>query len=199
MLIDRDRLFIRQKGKLLEIVTEFAILDEEGNRLGAIVQEGQTALKKLARLVSSLDQFMTHTLSVREADGTSTLRLTRPRKWFRSKIIIADGSGVPIGMIIQENVFGKIRFRFQDPSGATVGGINAQNWRAWNFSIVDANDREVGTITKTFAGLAKAMFTNADHYTYEINPSVTGALRQFGLASAAGVDLAIKQDKRGLG
>lgn len=198
MLLERNRLFVRQKGKLIELTTEFAILDEDGTKLGAIVQEGQSALRKVLRFFTKLDQFLTHTLAVRDADGTKVLGLTRPRKFFKTRVLITDATGASVGTIVQENVFGKIRFGFEDSTGVRVGGINAQNWRAWNFSIVDAQDREVGKITKTFAGIAKAAFTNADHYTYEIDPSVSGALRIFGLASAASVDLALKQDSRAM-
>lgn len=196
MLLDRDRLIIKQKGKLIELTTEFKVLDEEGGEVGSIVQVGQSALKKVARFVSSVDQFLTHTLEVREADGTKTLEITRPRKFMKSKVLVKDATGADLGTIVQENVFGKIRFGFEDPTGSRIGAIKAENWRAWNFSIVDATDREVGRITKTWAGLAKAAFTNADHYAYEIDPAVTGTLRKFGLASAASVDLALKQDSR---
>ena len=76
--------------------------------------------------------------------------------------------------------------------------IKAENWRAWNFSIVDPTDREVGRITKTWEGLARTMFTTADHYMLDIEPSLQGTLRSLALASAAGIDLALKQDSRGL-
>jgi hypothetical protein len=198
-LLERDRLFFKHKGKLIELNTEFSILDEDGAQIGWIRQGGQSALKKVARLVSSLDQFFTHTLAVYEGGDARVLRVTRPAKVFKSRVLVEDGASARVGTIVQQNVFGKIRFAFEDSGGSRVGGINAENWRAWNFSIVDAQDREVGRITKKFAGLTKAMFTSADHYLYEIQPSVSGPLRLLGLASAVGIDLALKQDARGLG
>jgi hypothetical protein len=99
---------------------------------------------------------------------------------------------------VQKNVFGKIRFDLDDPSGASLGMIKAENWRAWNFSIVDQSEHEVGRITKSWEGLARTLFTTADHYMLEVDPSVQGKLRLLMLASASAIDLALKQDSRGL-
>ncbi len=197
-LLQRDRLVFRQAAKLIELNIDFAILDEEGNEVGRIRQEGQSQLKKLARLVSSLDQFMTHTLAVYDRAGVKVLEMTRPRKLLKSSVLVRDGGGAEVGRIVQENVVGKIHFALQDAAGSRIGAIRAENWRAWNFSLQDASGAEVGRITKTWEGLARALFTTADHYVLEVSPSVGGPLRQLLLASAAGIDLALKQDARGL-
>lgn len=153
-LLEPDRLVFNQKGKLIELTNEYLIRDESGNDVGLIRQEGQTALKKIARFVSSLDQFMTHTLAVYDADEGKVLELTRPRKVFKSRLEVSDGTGRSVGEIMQKNVFGKIRFDLVGSSGQTLGQIRAENWRAWNFAIVDASEREVARITKKWAGLA---------------------------------------------
>jgi uncharacterized protein YxjI len=197
-LLTHQRLVFNQKAKLVELNVDFAIRDEQGSEVGRVTQEGQSQLKKIARLVSSLDQFMTHTLAVYDAVGTKVVELTRPRKIVKSTVLVNDGAGNEIGRIVQQNVIGKIRFALQDAQGQAVGSINAENWRAWNFSIQDALGAEVARITKTWEGLAKTLFTTADDYLLEVSsPTVTPTLRQLILASAAGVDLALKQDKRG--
>jgi uncharacterized protein YxjI len=198
-LMENDRIVINQKAKLIEMVNEYRIRDTEGNDIGFIRQEGQTTLKKLARFVSSLDQFMTHQLAAYDADGTKVLQLTRPRKIMRSTVRVADGYGTQIGEIRQQNVIGKIRFGLHDTAGNEIGQIRAENWRAWNFAIVDAAGSEVARITKTWEGLAKTLFTTADDYLLDLSPGLTGALRTLAFASAVGVDTALKQDARGLG
>lgn len=196
-LLNRERLIIQQKGKLIELTQEFKIRDEEGNEIGVIRQENQSFLKKAVRLVSSLDQFFTHTLAVYDSSNTKVLQVTRPRKIFKSRLLVEDGSGRAAGQIVQQNVFGKIRFDLVGSNGQTLGQIRAENWRAWNFALVDSNEQEIGRITKKWAGLAKALFTQSDNYVLEIQPSVSGDLRLLSFASAAGVDLALKQDARG--
>jgi uncharacterized protein YxjI len=197
-LLDRKRYVFSQKTKIIEMNTEFAIRDEDGNEIGSIRQEGQSQLKKLARFVSSVDQFLTHTLSVYDREGTKVLELTRPRKVFKSSVLVKDGRGNEVGRIVQRNMVGKIRFGLEAAGEGDVGSINAENWRAWDFSIQDPRGTEVGRITKTWEGLARTMFTTADNYVLEVTGEVSPALRLLMLASASGVDLALKQDARGL-
>ncbi|MBN2113530.1 MAG: scramblase, partial [Acidimicrobiia bacterium] len=167
--------------------------------IGVIRQEGQSTLKKVARFVSSLDQFMTHRLAAYDLSGAKVLELVRPRKIVKSWVEVYDGAGALAGTIRQQNVFGKIRFGLHDSAEQKIGEIRAENWRAWNFAIVDDRGAEVGRITKTWEGLAKTLFTTADDYLLEINPSLAGPLRLLAFASAVGVDTALKQDARGLG
>lgn len=198
-LLDRNRVIINQKAKLIELTNEYRMRDEDGNDVGVIRQEGQSSLKKLARFVSALDQFMTHTLAVYDESDQKVLELVRPRKVVKSRLLVSDGIGQPVGVIVQKNVFGKIRFGLEDATGQELGEIQAENWRAWNFSIVDVTGQEVGRITKTWEGFAKTMFTTADDYVLDVSPSLSGTLRQLTFASAAGVDTALKQDSRGIG
>jgi uncharacterized protein YxjI len=197
-LLDHGRVVINQRAKVIELVNEYRIRDEDGADIGVIRQEGQSKLKKVARLVSDLDKFMTHRLGVYDAAGRKVLELVRPRKLVKSRLQVTDGAGRAVGTIVQENVFGKIRFGLEDASGLSVGQIQAENWRAWDFAIVDSTEGEVGRITKTWEGLAKTLFTTADDYVLELSPRVTGPFRMLAFASAAGVDTALKQDARGL-
>ena len=111
----------------------------------------------------------------------------------------ATGTGAPVGQVVQQNVFGKIRFALESPDGQVLGSINAENWRAWNFSIRDAGETEVARITKTWEGLAKTMFTTADNYVVQLHRPLDEPLRSLVVASALSVDTALKQDKRGFG
>jgi uncharacterized protein YxjI len=191
-------LVVNQKMKLIEVNSEYAIYDGNGRQLGAVRQVGQSALKKLARLFTSYDQFMTHKLQVVDMAGNVLLAITRPAKIFKSRVIINDSSGRELGQVVQQNVFGKISFALE-AGGQPVGSINAENWRAWNFSIRDRSDTEVARITKTWEGLAKTMFTTADNYVVQIHRPLEEPLRSLVVASALSVDTALKQDKRGLG
>jgi uncharacterized protein YxjI len=149
-------------------------------------------------VVASVDQFMTHKLQVVDMSGNVLLALTRPAKIMKSRIIVSDGTGREMGNIVQQNVIGKINFGLE-AGGATVGTINAENWRAWNFAIRDHTGTEVARITKTWEGLAKTMFTTADNYVVQIHRPLEDPLRSLVVAAAVSVDTALKQDDRGLG
>jgi uncharacterized protein YxjI len=189
-------LVVNQKTKIIELMNEYAVFDATGTQLGSVRQTGQSTLKKAARLFTSLDQFLTHTLEIADASGTTLLTLTRPAKFFKSTVVVRRPDGSEVGRIVQENMVGKIRFGIE-AGGTRVGGIQGENWRAWNFAITDATGAEVGRITKTWEGLARTVFTTADHYVVQIHQELPEPLRSLLVASALCVDTALKQDKRG--
>jgi uncharacterized protein YxjI len=187
---------VNQKVKLIELVTEYKVFDQAGNEIGAVAQVGQSTAKKIARFVSTLDQFMTHTYEIRDESGQPHLVLTRPRKIVKSSFVITRPDGTEVGQVKQANVFGKIRFSLE-ANGQPVGSLNAENWRAWNFNIQDASGNEVARITKKWEGLLKTSFTTADNYVVEINEQIQDPLRSLVVAAALCVDTALKQDSRG--
>ncbi|MEC3917400.1 phospholipid scramblase-related protein [Nocardia sp. CDC160] len=189
-------LVVNQKVKLIEMVNEYSVFDQHGRQIGAVAEVGQSALKKAVRFLSSYDQFMTHKLEIRDAHGQCLLRITRPAKVFKSKFLLEHGNGAPIGEIIQENMIGKINFSFV-VGGQQIGGIRAENWRAWNFAIHDHTGQEVARITKTWEGLLKTMFTTADNYVVQIHRQLPQPLLSMVVASGLAIDTALKQDSRG--
>ena len=191
-------LVVNQKRKLIELTNEYAVMDSSGRQIGAVVEVGQSTAKKVMRFVSSLDQFFTHTLHVRDTAGNVQLILTRPAKVMKSTVIVGHPQGGEIGRLVQRNVFGKIRFGLES-QGQEIGSLNAENWRAWNFSIQDHTGTEVARITKTFEGVMTTLFTTADSYVVHIHRPLTDPLRSLVVASALTVDTALKQDSRGFG
>jgi uncharacterized protein YxjI len=191
-------LVVNQKAKIIEMANQYGVFDREGNQIGAVNQVGQTALKKALRLVSSVDQFLTHRLEITDRAGTVVLRLTRPAKIFKSTVVVEDALGSEVGRIVQKNMIGKINFGLES-GGQQLGEIKAENWRAWNFRIEDATGTEVARITKTWEGLAKTMFTTADNYVVQIHRRVPQPLLSLIVASALSIDTALKQDDRGFG
>ena len=196
-LLERDLLVINQKPKFIEMTNEYAILAEDGSQIGSIRQEGQSKARKLLRLVSSVDQFLTIKLAVYDGAGAKALELVRPAKLMKSTVEVHDGGGALLGKIVQENIVGKKRFRLAGPGDETLGSIDAENWRSWNFAIHNPAGAEVGRITKQWAGILREGFTTADHYLLQISPGVGDALRALMVASAAGIDTALKQDDTG--
>jgi uncharacterized protein YxjI len=194
-LYEQPVLLVSQKTKIIELTNEYAVFDGQGQQIGAVVEVGQSTVRKAVRFLSSLDQFLTHRLEVHDATGP-VLVLTRPAKIVRSRVVVSRPDGAPIGEIVQANVFGKIRFDLVS-DGRLVGAIQAENWRAWDFAIVDAAGTEVARITKKWEGLARTLFTTADRYVVLVHYRLPEPLASMVIASALTVDTALKQDDRG--
>ncbi len=196
-LLERDVLVVNQKPKLIEMTNEYRILDENGTEIGAVREEGQSKAKKALRLFTKVDQFLTHRLAVYDADGSKVLELVRPAKILKSTVQVLDAGGTERGRIVQGNVIGKKHFALQGPGGEVLGSIDGTSWTSWNFVISDGSGAEVAQINKKWAGLVNEAFTTADHYVVRVTGAPSPELRWLVLASAAGIDTALKQDDSG--
>ena len=197
-LFTESILVVNQKVKLIELNNQYSVFDSSGQQIASVNQVGQSTAKKLLRLVSSLDQFLTHKLEISDMKGQVLLRLTRPAKVFKSTVIVSDGTDREVGRIVQENMIGKINFSLQ-VGQQQIGAIKGENWRAWDFRIEDASGTEVARITKKFEGIAKTLFTTADNYVLNIHRPLEQPLISLVVAAALSIDTALKQDARGLG
>ena len=191
-------LVVNQKAKIIELNNQYSVYDQHGTQIAAVNQVGQSTAKKVMRLVSSFDQFMTHQLQITDTSGGVVLKITRPAKFMKSTVIVSDGHDREIGRVVQQNVIGKINFGLE-AGGQQLGAIKAENWRAWNFRIENAAGQEIARVTKTWEGLAKTMFTTADNYVLQISQRAAEPLNSLVVASALSIDTALKQDSRGLG
>lgn len=189
-------LVVNQKAKLFEMKAEYAVFNQHGQKIGA-VQEIGFSLTRLTRGGND----GTRRLQIVDTNGRMLMKLTRPAKLLKSKIVVMGADGVQVGQIVQENIgvlaslsprF-NIRFRLES-GGQRLGSINAESWRAWDFSIQNAAGAEVARITKTWAGLAKEWLTKADNYVVEIHRPLEEPLRSLVVAAALAVDTALKQD-----
>ncbi|MGW2277919.1 phospholipid scramblase-related protein [Streptomyces sp. NPDC001770] len=197
-LFNQQVLVVNQKAKLIEVTNEYRVFDQQGATLGSVVEVGQSLFRKVIRFATSWDQYLTHRLEIRDAYGQPQLLLTRPAKFIKSRVIVQRPDGQTVGEIVQQNAIGKINFAIM-VDGQKVGAIKAENWRAWNFAIVDQNDAEIARITKTWEGLAKTLFTTADNYVLQIHYQLPEPMLSLVVATALTVDTALKQDSRGLG
>jgi uncharacterized protein YxjI len=190
-------LVVNQKAKLIEISNQYSVYDQHGTQIASVSEVGQSMLKKIVRVLGEYDQFFTHRLEVRDMSGVPVLQVTRPAKFLKSKVIVEKPGAGEVGRLVQLNAIGKIRFGLMAGT-QQVGELRAENWRAWDFAIVDATGTEVARIKKTFEGLAKTMFTTADNYVVRIHRELEDPLLSLVVASALTVDTALKQDSRGL-
>lgn len=187
-------LVVNQKAKLIEVDTEYAVFDQHGRQLGSVAQVGQSGLAKAIRFLAKYDQYLTITLEVRDVQGVPVLRLTRPRAMLKSRVQVERADGSSVGEIVRENLLGKPRFALL-VDGARVGGLDAQNWRAWHFSITDHTGAEVARVTKTWEGFAKNMFTTSDNYMVQRHVPLVDPLASLVVASVLTVDIVLKQSR----
>jgi uncharacterized protein YxjI len=191
-LLSQTRLVVDQKAKLIELRNEYFIYDEQGTRIGSVMQVGQSLLTRLLRLLVRTDALLGISLEIREADGTAALLLRKPA--MRITCTVSWTNGTVVGRIVPKVRLGKVRMAITDPAGGALGEIRAENLRAWNFSVQDAAGRPIARVDKKWAG-ARELFTTADKYAVELDPRLTDPLRSLVVASCLAIDTLLKQQK----
>ncbi len=186
-------LVVNQKARVVEIKSSFAVFDQNANQIAGVEEVGQSGLKKFFRVLG-FGQLMSHRLEIVDMNGIKQLAVFKPFRWGRPLIQVLDANEQLVGTLTIKIKIGKPEFLL-NVDGQHVGSLKAENLRGWNWAMVDPNGAEFGRITKTWEGLGRAMFTNADHYVVQIAPSVQGPLRAMVIASALTIDLVLKQTK----
>lgn len=128
-LLEIDRIFVRQRAKLIELSNEFGVFDEQGRQIATFREGGQSAWRKALRLLTKVDSLLTHTYSLHDASGAKVLGLVRPATAWKSRVEVTDATGAPAGRLVQENVFGKVRFRMESPDGQPIGSTRRTGGR----------------------------------------------------------------------
>lgn len=187
-------LVVSQEAKLIESTREFDVFDQHGQLLGCVVEVGRSRFRRIFSVLSKYDKNLSRTFEVRDMGGSVVLKVTRPVKMVESRFVVTRADETPIGEIVQENVPDRLRFSFVS-NGRSIGGIEAKNWRAWDFSITDDSGAEIAHVTKTLSGLAMEAFATADNYVVEVHRHVAGPLASMVVAAALTIDTALRRDE----
>ena len=67
------------------------------------------------------------------------------------------------------------------------------DWKGWNFRFLVASEREIGTITKKWAGIGKELFTSADNYIVSFTEAPDPGKAVLLLAAGLAVDTVYKE------
>jgi hypothetical protein len=134
-------------------------------------------------------------------DDTAELVLTliRPTGSPKSSVEVHDSDGREAGRIVQQSIRrGETTYSLVGPTGRFLGDLQAENWVAWDFRVVDAHLRQVATITRDWTGLDPARFQRPDDYVVRIADGVNEPLRTLVVACTLSLEVVVKPDSLGL-
>jgi Scramblase len=189
-LLAQRALIVKQKLKLVELRNDYAVFDQSGRQIGAVVQAAQSPLAFLARVFTSWDVTLPITLHILGPGAVTELIVHKP--WFTWRCQVVRPDGVVLGEITKQIRLGRARFSLLDPRGAQLGEVRARNWRAKDFSVLDGAGQPIARVTKRWAGL-RELFTDADTYVVEVSPAAVDPLRSLAVATCLVIDVVMKQ------
>ncbi|MDR2072483.1 MAG: hypothetical protein LBP60_03515 [Spirochaetaceae bacterium] len=184
--------FIDEKVQFLKFTNTYKVYDSSGSQIGVIQESMPTVLKLLSLVLGKAS--MPFTLSIADTEDHVLATIKRGWTFFMSKISIYDGEGSEIARIKQKFKMFKPTFHILDLNDAALATISG-DWKAWNFTITEAGDKQVGTITKKWSGLLKEAFTTADKYIVSVDAGLAGVTRIATVAAAITIDMVLKESK----
>jgi uncharacterized protein YxjI len=188
-----DDYFIDEKVGLLKFSNAYKVYNDQGTQIGNI-QQTVPLWHKLLRLFLNKAVFP-FTLDITDMNGVVIASIQRGWTFWFSKIEILDGNGVKIGGIKHKFKLFKPLFHITDQFDAVIAQIKG-DWKAWNFSIVDSNEKALGSINKKWAGFMKEAFTTADKYRVIIEKDCPEDVNKIAIvAGAITIDMVLKESK----
>ena len=195
-MLNRKSYFIREHVGLMKLSDTYDILDPETQKQLGIAKEKPGFLVLILRLVMAKQLLPTKVFVYEgtdpEIESRKLFSIQRGITLFRSKIEICDSRGKVIGWLRSKAFSLGGAFHVFNAGGQPVAFVKG-DWKGWNFRFLDQSEREIGTITKKWAGIGKELFTSADNYIISLNEETSPEKSILLLAAGLAVDTVYKE------
>lgn len=191
-LLDYRRVFVRERVAVLKLTDTYDLVDPDSKAVIGVAWENVSGWIKFLRLLVNKSLLPTRIdLAVAEKQPP-VLIIRRNVGFLRKKVTVFDGQGVALGFFKSKLFSLGGGFFVFTPEGQQFAEVKG-DWKGWNFKFLDASGKEMGVVTKKWAGLGKELFTSADNYIVEIKDGFShNALL---LAAAIAIDTVFKESK----
>ena len=191
MLLGRKTYFVRERVALMKLADTYDILDPEtGLQLGLAKEEPPTWAKYLRLVVNK--HFLPTTVNVYEQEGQPPVfSIRKSPSFLRSNVTVMDANGILVGRFKSKTFSIGTGFWVLDAQDQQVAEIKG-DWKGWNFRFLDSGGRELGTVTKKWAGVGKELFTSADNYVIALSDAAPSRALLL-LAAGLAIDVVFKE------
>jgi len=193
-MLNKSSYLIKEHVSFLKLVDKYDIIDAETGTVVAYAKENVSGFKKYARLLLK-KHFLPTSIEIKSATNNKLLyRMEKPLAFLRVTVNLFDAEDNALGYYKSRIFSLGGRFDVFKPDNSPVAEIKG-SWTGWDFQFTDMNGKEIGKITKKWAGIGKELFTNADNYIISLNPSLQGNLDFAALLIMAGlaIDIVFKE------
>lgn len=197
-MLDRRTFFVRERVAFLKFSDTYDILDPATQAQIGIAQERAPGWVHVLRFLVN-KSFLPTTVSVYRGseaglEGQRLFSLERGASFLRKRIRVTDPQGVLLGTLVSKVFSLGGAFFVQDAQGQQTAMVQG-DWKGWNFSFKDAAGKELGKITKKWAGMGKELFTSADNYMISLEEGQSDKTALLLLAAGLAIDTVFKENK----
>jgi len=192
-LLERTTFFVKERVAVLKLTDAYDIFDPATGQQIGVAKEEPPVWAKWLRLAVNKSQMPT-AVNVYENEGQPpVLSIRRGFTFLRSKIHVSSG-GRNLGYFRSKLISIGGGFHVFDAKDQQVAEVKG-NWKGWDFRFLNKSGREIGTVTKKWAGLGKELFTSADNYIISLSDLSGSSNDASALLLAAGlaIDVVFKE------
>jgi uncharacterized protein YxjI len=167
--LTRNTYFVKEHVGMFKASNNYDILDPETGEILIECREDIGWITKVFRF-TEYKRMTPFNVKLTTPDGMPILSVKRGISFILSKVQVLDDQGQPLGGFKQKlfSIGGK--FDVLDTSEQVVCTLKGK-WTSWDFSF-RAGEQELASVTKKWAGLGRELFTSADNYILQINPTI---------------------------
>jgi uncharacterized protein YxjI len=194
-VLNRNLYLIKEHLGLFKAASNYDIYDPQtGEQILQCREEKLGFFTKMLRF-TDYKRYTPFDIEVRLPTGEPILHVRRGISFFLSKVVVHDGDedGTVLGGFKEKLISIGGAFNVLDAHDKPICHLKGK-WTSWDFRFL-AGDKELARVSKKWQGIGKELFTTADNYMLEINPSVPpdSSIRQLILAAVLCIDMVLKE------
>ena len=190
-MLDRKTYVVKERVGFMKLASAYDLLDPQTGEAIGVAKEEPPGIVKFLRLMMD-NKWLPTTVNVYEREGgPALLSIHRPFTLFRTRVQVRAG-GKPLGYFRVKVLSIGPSFRIFDVNEQEVGLVKG-DWKGWNFQLLTPDGRELGRVTKKWAGFLKEAFTTADSYVIDLHDTSRRDVAQLLLAAGLAIDTVFKE------
>ncbi len=193
LLSQHNLYFVKEHVGFFKAANNYDVLDPNTNaELLHCREEKLGFITKMLRF-SDYKRMTPFNVEIKTPDGQQVVRVSRGVSLFLSKVDVFDENDQRIGGFKQKLFSIGGAFSVLDNNDQPLCDLKGK-WTSWDFRFMHG-EQQLARVTKKWDGLAKELFTSADNYMLEIDPSVepNNPVRQLIIAAVMCIDMVLKE------
>jgi uncharacterized protein YxjI len=186
---------IKEHVGMMKLHDTYDIFDAETNEQVGVAKETISTFATILRLLVN-KQLIPTTVTVTDMDDEVVFKIHRPFSLWRARVNIENADGEVLGYFKSKILSLGGGFYVYDNNDEQFAEVKG-DWKGWNFKFLTAEVKQLGTVAKKWAGLAKEFFTSADNYVIALNESVAKNKASNLLLLAAGLAIDVIYKEQG--
>lgn len=194
MLLSRRQYFVKEHPGVFKLTDRYDIIDPESGQPIGLAREEPSSWAKFARLLIKKRLLPTVIQIYEHEAAPPVLSLRKKPGFLHSTVLVSNSQQAPLGRFRSKFFSIGGGFHVYDAAGQQVAEIKG-DWKGWNFRFLGVDGRELGVVTKKWAGIGKELFTTADNYMISLSEQTAGIPDRAALLLAAGlaIDIVFKE------